>query len=147
VLSKASAKGVLLGGITDVVSTNILAIPLVIYVMVKFDLVNSSKEQAQAHVIDLIHASPSLFATQLVIGVGCSMLGGYVAARIAKRDELLNGFLSSYLCLAIGIYSLAVGKGSGSLLLKVTLLVLAPGFGLLGGYLRQKQKRSDQHSI
>ena len=40
------------------------------------------------------------------------MLGGYVSARIAARDEVLNGALASILCIGFGIY--AVVKGTGT---------------------------------
>ncbi len=61
---------------------------------------------------------------------------------MAKHDELLNGVLSSFLCTAIGIYSVMSGKESESLIVQVFLLAAAPVFALLGGYLRQIQKRT-----
>ena len=64
-MRKISIKGVLLGGITDVLNTNILAIPLIIYVMAKMDWSHTPKDQLNA-----------------------AILGGYVAARLAKHDEL-----------------------------------------------------------
>ena len=61
--------------------------------------------------------------------------------RIAKHDELLNGLLSSFLCTAIGVYSVFSGKDSPSLRVQIFLLTAAPAFAFLGGYLRQTQKR------
>jgi hypothetical protein len=83
-----------------------------------------------------------LYGLQLTIGLGCSALGGYVAAWIAKHDELLNGLLSSFLCTAIGLYSVFSGKDSQSVLVQIILLAAAPAFAFLGGYLRQSQKRT-----
>ena len=64
----------------------------------------------------------------------------YVAARIAKHHELLNGLLSSFLYAAMGLYSILLGKGGQSLLMQILLFAAAPAFALLGGYLRQNQK-------
>jgi drug/metabolite transporter (DMT)-like permease len=82
-----------------------------------------------------------LYGLQLTIGLACSVLGGYVAARVAKHDELLNGLLSSFLCIAIGVISIFSGKDSQSVLVQIFLLAAAPAFAFLGGYLRQTQKR------
>ena len=102
-MKKISIKGVLVGGVTDIVATNILTLPILIYATNKLDLARASPEQLQA----ALHANAFLYVLQLLIGFGCSALGGYVAAWLAKHDELLNGPLSSFLCIAFGIYSLA----------------------------------------
>jgi len=140
-VSRISIKGVLLGGITDVVATNIFAIPLIIYVMTRFDWSHTPKDQLGAAIIAALHGSALLYTVQFLIGAGCSILGGYVAARLAKHDELLNGSLSSYLCIGIGLYSVVAGKES-RLLLELIGLVASPALGLLGGYLRLRQKRA-----
>ena len=108
--------GVLVGGITDVFSSSILGTPLVIYVMAKFDVSSTSSGHA---VTSIVHANLWLYGMQLAVGLSCSAFGGYVAAWIAKRDELLNGLLSSFLCVAIGLYSIFLGKGDQSLLAQI----------------------------
>jgi glucan phosphoethanolaminetransferase (alkaline phosphatase superfamily) len=134
-----SILGVVIGGITDVVTSSILAMPVVIYVIVKYDLLHAPN--GPAAIASSIHSSAWLYGLQLMIGLGCSVLGGYVAARIAKHDEPLNGLLSSFLCTAIGVYSLFSGKNSQSVLAQILLIAAAPVFAFLGGYLRQSQKR------
>jgi len=136
---RVSILGVVIGGITDVVSSSVLALPVVIYVMVKYDLFHAPN--GAAAISSTIHSSAWLYGLQLTIGLGCSVLGGYVAAWIAKHDEPLNGLLSSFLCTAIGIYSLSSGKDSQSVFVQILLVVAAPAFAFLGGYLRQSQKR------
>jgi hypothetical protein len=138
---RVSIVGIVIGGITDVVSSSLLAIPAVIYVMVKYDLLHVPN--APAAIASSIHSNPWLYGLQLTIGLGCSVLGGYVAAWIAKHDELLNGLLSSFLCTAIGVYSVFSGKDSQSVFVQIFLLATAPAFAFLGGYLRQSQKRMD----
>jgi hypothetical protein len=136
---RVSIFGIAMGGITDVVATNILAIPVIVYVMVKFDLLHTSHDPSA--LTNAIHASPMLYGLQLLIGFACSVLGGYVAAWISKHDELLNGALSSFLCIAIGVYSLARGRIFGSLPVEILLLIASPLCAFLGGYLRLLQKR------
>src|SRR5215469_2491740 len=137
---RVSAVGIAIGGITDVVMSGLLGIPLVIYAMVKYDLLNAP--QGSAAVASSIHSNGWLYGLQLAIGLSGSVLGGYVAACIAKHDELLNGLLSSFLCTAIGVYSILLGKDSRSVLLQILLLAAAPVSALLGGYLRQTWKAS-----
>jgi hypothetical protein len=139
-MSRISIKGVLLGGIIDVLTTNILAIPLIICAVTKFDWTHMPQDQRSAALIAVLHGSVLLYTAQFLIGSTCSILGGYVAARLAKHDELLNASLSSYLCTAIGLYSVARGKES-RLLLELFGLAASPALALLGGYLRLVQKR------
>lgn len=136
-MSKISIKGVLLGGVTDIVATNILSFPIILYAATKIDLARATPDQLAA----ALHASTSLHVVQLLIGAGASLLGGYVAAWLARHDELLNGALSSFLCVALGIFSLATGHVSSHRLEELLLLPAGPACGLLGGYLRLKQKR------
>jgi hypothetical protein len=127
---RVSIAGVVMGGITAVFAASVLALPVLIYLQMK----------GSAAIASAIDSGGWLYWLQLAIGFGCSGLGGYVAAWIAKHDELLNGLLSSFLCTAIGLYSILLGKGVQSLLMQILLLVAAPAFALLGRYLRQKQK-------
>jgi hypothetical protein len=137
---RVSIVAVVIGGITDVFSSSLLALPVVIYVLVKYDLLHSPN--GSAAIASSIHSSAWLYGLQLTIGLACSVLGGYVAAWIAKHDELLNGVLSSFLCTTIGVYSILAGKDSQSVLVQILLLTAAPVFAFLGGYLRQTQKRT-----
>jgi putative membrane protein (TIGR04086 family) len=141
-MRKISVKGVLLGGIVDFVSSALLAIPLAVYALSKVDVTHTPKDQLGAAISAVTHASPWLYATQLLVGLLCSVLGGYVAAWLAKHDELLNGTLSSLLCLAVGFYSIALGKDSHAHWVQFLMLVAAPICGFFGGYLRVQQGRA-----
>jgi fructose-specific phosphotransferase system IIC component len=141
---KVSFRGVVVGGIVDVVASGLLGVPLVIYVMVKHDLFHSPASSAA--IASAVHASGWLYGFQLTIGLSCSVLGGYIAASIAKHDELLNGLLSSFLCTAIGVYSIFSGKASESVRAQTLLLIASPAFAFLGGYFRQRQKQIGRSS-
>jgi hypothetical protein len=135
---RVSFVAVTLGGITAFVVSAILTIPVFIYVMVRHDLLHAP--EGSAATAYSIHLGAWLYG-MLAISMGCSVLGGYIAARIAKHDELLNGLLSSFLCTAFGIFSVFSGRDSQSVFVRIFPLLAAPSFALLGGYLRQTQKR------
>jgi hypothetical protein len=141
-MGKVSAKGVLIGGIADVVATNILAVFLVAYAATRADFAHTPKDQIQAAILAATYGNPLLLIAQVLTGVGCSVFGGYLAARIAAHDELLNGVLSSWLCVAIGLYAIASGKASGSDPMQFADFVAAPVAGWFGGYLRARQAPS-----
>jgi hypothetical protein len=127
---RVSVAGVLIGGITYIFASSVLALPIVIYIQTK----------GPAAIASAIQPDGWLYWLQMAIGFVGSALGGYVAAWIAKHDELLNGVLSSFLCTAFALYSILLGKGTQSLLAQILLLAASPAFALVGGYLRQIQQ-------
>lgn len=137
---KISLKGVLIGGIVDVLSSFLLGLPFGIYAMLKVDLAHTPKEQLGSAIAAVSNAIPWLYGTQLLVGLACSVLGGYVAARLAKHDELLNGALSSFLCVALGIYAITSGKDAHALWVQILMFISSPVCGFLGGYLRLRQR-------
>lgn len=141
-MGKLSPKGILLGGVADVVASNILGIPLVVYTMRSLDLAHIPQDQLQEAAMDAIHSSPSLLTAQILIGASASVFGGYVAARISNHDEVINGGFSSWLCVVIGVCEIALGKGTGNALLQAGQFIASPVAGLFGGYLRLKQKQA-----
>src|SRR4029077_10831886 len=98
-MNKVSVKGVLVGGVTDIVATVILTLPLIVY-LIATEVTGTPKVPLQAAVMAAIRANPPLYWLESLIGLACSVLGGYVAARAAKHDELLNGLLASFLSVA-----------------------------------------------
>ena len=86
-----------------------------------------------------MHQTPPVYALQLLMGAATTVLGGYVAARIARHHETLNGLLASWACIAVGVYSMTSGKGTDPVAVQVLLLLLSPALGALGGWLRQRQ--------
>jgi hypothetical protein len=140
-MRRISITGVLTGGVVDIVATNVAAIPIVGYVIATSGIGNLPKVQQTAAVMAAIKASVGLYLTLGVLGSLCSVLGGYVAAVLARRAEVLNGALSAYLCVGLGIWTLLVGQGQLPTWLYILLLPLSPALGALGGYLRAVQVR------
>jgi ABC-type Mn2+/Zn2+ transport system permease subunit len=112
--------------------------------MSKLNLSRVPKDQIGARMTAALHGNLPLYVGELLVGLACSALGGYIAARIAKHDELLNGLLSSFLCVALGIYTMASGKDTNALWLQILLLVASPACALLGGALMRRQR---QHRV
>jgi hypothetical protein len=88
---------------------------------------------------EVLKGSTVFFVSSSILGSICSVLGGYVSARIAKRYEVLNGGLSSILCVASGVYSMINGSAAGHPWLHLIYLPLSPALGALGGFLRSLQ--------
>jgi hypothetical protein len=97
---RVSIAGVVMGGITDVFASSVLAHPVVIDIQAK----------GSAAIASAIQSGGWSYWLQLAIEFGCSALGGYVAAWIVKHDELLNGLLSSFLCTAVTLYPTCLAK-------------------------------------
>jgi hypothetical protein len=143
-MNKISIRGVMIGGVTDILATVILTLPLVVHVI--SELTDTLKDPLQTAVTAAIQANPLLYGLESVIELACSALGGYVAARVANHDELLNGLLASSLPVALGAYSLTTASESGPLLLSILLLIASPVCSGFGGHLRLVQIRGRAHS-
>ena len=144
-MRKVSVKAVLIGGIMDVVTSVVLGLPFAIYAMSQVDLSSTPTAQVSTAIAAAVHRNTPLYVGQLLVGLACSVLGGYVAAWLAKHDELLNGGLSSLLCVALGIYTVATGKDANPHWLQILLFVASPLMALLGGDLMRRLRRSRLH--
>lgn len=132
--------GVVTGSVADIALTNILTVPIAIYVMLTAGVLNLPKDQQSAAMIAALHSDFALSVLSYCIGAACSVAGGYVAAWIAKECEVLVGALSSFLCVGSEVYALATGKSSGlPLWITLLLFLLSPALGAAGGYLRRSQ--------
>jgi hypothetical protein len=127
-----SIKAVFLGGLTDIVASTILGIPLGIYVVTSHSLTNLHKDALRSAVVAAVHASPSLYAAQLLIGFGSSILGGFVAAYLAKENKRLNAILAAWLCVGIGIRALVTGQDGISPVVVAFMIALTPLCYLVG---------------
>jgi hypothetical protein len=135
-----SALAIIVGGVCDVVLSGILGVPLVIYAVSAKGLSNIPKEQLHDAVMTAMHDSPMLYAVQLGIGLGCSVLGGFVAASIAKQRRILNGVLAAWLCVGIGVYSVVFGRGANSLPLQALLIAITPLCYFVGARLKKPRE-------
>src|SRR5215207_3911448 len=105
------AVGVLIGGVSDIVATNIITLPLFMYVASTSSSPGAAGGGAGSAVLGALQASPSLQVATWILGLLATILGGYVAAFIARTTHVRCGALSSWLCVASGIYGMVAGVG------------------------------------
>jgi hypothetical protein len=130
-MKRISFMGVAIGNITDIVATNVVLLPVTLYIMA-----GALGGSPSGNPVTGILARSALFiVASSVLGGLCSVLGGHVSARIAKHDHLLNGALSSILCIAIGVYGLILGSSAEHPWLYLADIPLSPALGALGGFL------------
>jgi hypothetical protein len=141
-VKRISVPAVLAGGITDILLTALLSLPILAYAYASSGAMPLPTDQQQAVLLAVIHSSVALYGTSFLVGACCSVFAGYLAAWLAKHDEVLNGALSSFLCVGFDLYALSRGQFGGPTWLAIVLLPLSPLLGAAGGYLRLVQRRS-----
>jgi hypothetical protein len=139
-MKKLSVVGILVGGVIDVVSSAVLGVPLVIVALASH---GSAHPGAPAtDVVSVMHSNILLTIGEWFVGGACSIFSGYVSARIAKHDEILNGACLAWLCTVIGLLFWKVNNTP--LLQHVILFVASPLLGAAGGYFFSRFKRADR---
>lgn len=102
-------------------------------------LTNLHNDALRSAVVTVVHGSPLLYATQLLIGFGSSILGGYVAASLARENKRLNGILAAWLCVGIGVHALVTGQDGMSPVMVALMIGVTPLCYLLGASLQAKR--------
>jgi hypothetical protein len=102
--------------------------------IVHLDLMRLPEPEFQAALMRALSPGSVYYLIGLVLGGICAILGGYVAAHIAKHDQRLNGAVSAWLLVLLQTYNWATG-GSPSVLAQIGNIVSSPVLGALGGYL------------
>lgn len=134
---RLSPKAIVVGGVVDIVATNIATLPVYVGILTSKGVIGATESQTTRVIQSSLDASPTLYTSMMLLGSLCSILGGWVAARIAKRDELLHGALSPFLCVGFGLYGWVRGSAPDvSTAEHFAFLVLSPALGALGGMLR-----------
>jgi hypothetical protein len=143
-MRRVSLVGILIGGICDIATSYIALFPVLIVEAIYLRVTVPNVDQTKA-LIEAMHSNLVLRTSMIVMGCLCSILGGYVAARIAKRAETLNGALSASIGVGLSILNLATGRSHDPYWLSLSLIVLGPVLGAIGGVLwaRQSRRRTD----
>ncbi|MFC5324677.1 hypothetical protein [Bradyrhizobium oligotrophicum] len=124
------------GSVVDILSTNLAIFPVTILV---FIFSGPAAAELAASDPRALMASNLFKALSFTFGTLSSVLGGYVSGRLAKHDHILNGALSSILCMGFGVYALLSGRGS--LVVQLALFALTPLLGAVGGYLSARRSK------
>lgn len=126
-MNRISPKGVFLGGLLDITASFIAILAIGVVALAR---------APGAELPDMTSGWVSTAGT--AAGILCSILGGYVSARIAGRHEVLNGALSAWACVGLGVIMTRLAPEAPSLGQSMELLALSPLLGAFGGYLRLK---------
>jgi len=136
---RISIVGVIAGGTVDLLLTGLAFTPLRLYAIRVAGLQKTPSEELARAVTIAIHSRPELYAIALVVGTLCTVLGGYVAARIAKRDPALNGFFAALFSVLAVAFAATSGKDPTGLFERFLMECLTLAAGLCGGLLRAAQ--------
>ena len=134
-MNRVSLVGVATGNLIDIVSSFIVAF-LAAFLIALFYAFN----YRQAADTSALVQSGLFVAISGTLGSLCSVLAGYVSARIASHDEILNGMLSSVLCVGLSSYSIFSGQITNHVGLYLALVPLSFVLSAFGGYLRLRQR-------
>ncbi len=136
---KISVLGIFVGGIVDVLGTSIVGALVLIPLAMSMHSVQAANS---GELTKLIATDPLLFSASFLIGSAFSILGGVVAATMAKANFVVNGALSAWLCVLTGVLSLMSGAAQIPVLLEVADFAMSPALGALGGYIVSRRKIS-----
>jgi len=90
-VTRISPKGVIIGGVVDIVATNLVALPVLIVAAAKANAAQLPKEEQARALLDTLQASPALLGIQLVLGSLCSVLGGISLDGLRSRTRSSMG--------------------------------------------------------
>jgi len=139
-VSRISFKAVWIGAVTDMVSSTISGALIAIAFVVILHLTRTPNDPLDWALLKPENQNSLLYGIQVIVGAVCSILAGFVAAWVAQHDELLNGALSSFASVLLGLFVTAADRDPHLHLTHILLLVASPLLGLLGGYLRHRLK-------
>jgi hypothetical protein len=136
--------GVLVGGITDIALSVMIFFGLAIIAAFQVPATELNPEARGAAVTAAMGASQAITLASWLLSYGATLIGGYVAARISRVQEIRVGALSAWTCLLAGMSIMATGSGVMPAWQVALIFGSTPFVAGLGGYLRlrQAQRRS-----
>ena len=129
-------KAVILGFLTDTVGTIAIS-ALLATALVSAGIPESSIGERLKSVSGLL--------LSLIFGLGCTCIGGYVAARVAKRSEVLHGAMVGGISLILGLLLRESGQPLWYEIIGFAAIIPA---GMAGGRFaaeRHKQASEERH--
>lgn len=138
---------IVVGAVVDYVATNVLILLYLFVYYMKDSLEKGGlPEEALEKALKEALASQEGLFTFIVIGALCTALGGYIAARLAKAEEIKHGALVGAVSLIIGILQTAMTGVESPVPDWFELLgyVLAIPAGALGGSFAQGKAMADR---
>lgn len=136
-------KAVTLGALADIAATVLGS--LVLFSILGSIMVSQGADPEQLDA-DLM-ASDVTMLLGLVLGLLCTVLGGYVAARVANQREYYHALLTGIVVLVLGELMLSVSPDSTTLAMRIVHDLLVVPAALLGGHLRKSAQQQVEVSV
>ena len=140
-MRRIAIRSVIVGAVVDWFVSSLLGAVSVVVVLLLLSIAHTNPDRTSSLVSEIVHRNPWYLGAQVVIGAGCSLLGGYIAARLTRHDARLNGALSSFLSVGAILVSIVIGHDAQQLPLQILMLPVKPLLGLAGGYLYERQMK------
>lgn len=142
-LKDLSPKAVAIGAVADLVLTNVLLLPVVIITDVRAAQTAPGARIAAGSFAHALATNKALYLLAMVLGSVASILAGWIAARVARRAEILNGAASALACVGLGVYALIRYPKAAPWWEHIAFFILAPVLGALGGFVwRRRSERA-----
>ena len=146
-MSRISVRAILIGGIVDTLLTLVLLLPIMAWVGVGAGVFELPDAQQSAALARAFEENYGAYIAGVLLGSMSSMVGGYVAARIADRAHLLNGALSAWFCFVLTVYGVLFDRSSLTSLWYLLFLPLGPALAALGGAEARRRLRKPRPPV
>ena len=133
-------KAVLLGVLADVGATALGS--MVLFIALGSLMV--SQGLSPDEVDEKLVKSDLTLLLSLVLGLGCTVLGGYVAARTANQREYYHALLTGIAVVVLGEIAISVRPDDTTLAMRIIYAILAIPAALLGAHLRKSARLKRQ---
>lgn len=133
---------IVIGAVVDYVATFILGFVYLLFFLE--DPGDFSEQAVERAWQEILSSSEALFGL-IILGAFCTAMGGYVAARLAKFEEVKHGALVGAVSLLLGALQTSLWGGEQMYVpveYQLLAYVLAIPAGALGGYLGRRETTS-----
>lgn len=132
-------KAVTFGLLADVMATFLVS--LLLYFVLGSMLLSqgASPEELDANLM----SSQAYLMLSTAVGLACTVLGGYVAARVANQREYYHAMLAGVAVLVFGELMLSMTPGGYPLAYRIIGDVLVIPAAIFGGHLRKSAKYAE----
>ena len=124
-------KAILLGVLTDIVGSTVAGIVIGIGLGIAL-----AAQHVPANEIAIRLHGASVLIPSLILGFGFTVLGGYVAGRVAKQSEILHGGIVGAIGILFNLFTISFPLWYNI----VTIIGIVP-FGIIGGLLARKRHK------
>ncbi len=133
----ATWKALILGVLTDLLGTALSSFALVTVIGMMMLSHGATRED-----IDASLRSTGYMVIGMALGLGCSVLGGYVAARVANQREYFHALLTGVIVLVAGEILLSLSQETAELAYRIIGDLLVVPAAVFGGHLRKTATRA-----